>query len=355
MSCPTLKQLPSPQYEKKHAESNLNADWPWTKETPQLLDGSSLPRISIVTPSYNQGQFIEETIRSVLLQGYPNLEYIIIDGGSTDNSVELIKKYEPWLTYWTSEKDRGQSHAINKGFQRVTGEIFAWLNSDDFFLPGALQRVAAEFHAQNGLAMMAGECINVDIAGVEISRKQSNTFDPLVVLISGKPAQPATFFHRRMLDEIGFLREDLHYPLDREYILRIGQHHYPKNTLNINVPLASARIWDGAKTPTSNHRQAIEESKRVINMYLHLSPNSQRKLRNLAYRRVYINQAVLENENGNTFKELLYWARAVYYMRDLPHIKKFFGRVKNVILRSWLVNQLRQIRYNFSGSHSENM
>jgi len=119
MRCPRLKDLPSPPHGKK--------GWPWTEETPPLPDtmpdGRPWPRISIVTPSYNQAEFIEETIRSVLLQGYPDIEYIIIDGGSTDGSVKIIKKYEPWLTYWVSEPDRGQSHAINKGMKRATGEI----------------------------------------------------------------------------------------------------------------------------------------------------------------------------------------------------------------------------------------
>src|SRR5579885_3553995 len=127
MRCPTLAELPPPPAGK--------TGWPWTIETPALpasrADGSPWPRISIVTPSYNQGQFIEETIRSVLLQGYPDLEYIVIDGGSTDQSVEIIRKYERWLTYWVSEKDRGQAHAINKGFSSVTGELFNWINSDD--------------------------------------------------------------------------------------------------------------------------------------------------------------------------------------------------------------------------------
>ena len=110
-----------------------------------MSDGHPWPRISIVTPSYNQGQFIEETIRSVLQQGYPNLEYIIIDGGSTDNSVEIIKKYEEYLTYWVSEPDDGQYDAINKGFSRATGEIMAWLNSDDMYVPWTFKTVAEIF------------------------------------------------------------------------------------------------------------------------------------------------------------------------------------------------------------------
>jgi glycosyltransferase involved in cell wall biosynthesis len=141
MRCPTLAELPPPPSGK--------TGWPWTVETPPLpperLDGSAWPRISIVTPSYNQGQFIEETIRSILLQGYPDLEYIIIDGGSTDQSVDIIKKYEPWLTHWVSEKDRGQAHAINKGFAQASGKIGAYLNSDDFYLPGALSSAAESF------------------------------------------------------------------------------------------------------------------------------------------------------------------------------------------------------------------
>ena len=104
-----------------------------------MPDGRSWPKISIVTPSYNQGEFLEETIRAVLLQNYPNLEYFIMDGGSTDNSVEIIKTYKPWLTYWVSEKDKGQADAINKGFERVTGDILAWLNSDDTYEPDILK------------------------------------------------------------------------------------------------------------------------------------------------------------------------------------------------------------------------
>src|SRR5262249_529742 len=106
---------------------------------------TELPSITIVTPSYNQVAYIEETIESVLSQGYPRLEYIIIDGGSTDGSVEIIRKYEKHLAYWVSEKDKGQSDAINKGFRRATGEIFNWLCSDDTLEPGALVRVGEAF------------------------------------------------------------------------------------------------------------------------------------------------------------------------------------------------------------------
>ena len=134
----TLKDLPPSPPEK--------TGWPWTEQTeplpPRMPDGSEWPRISIVTPSYNQGEFIEETIRSVLLQGYPNLEYIIIDGGSKDNSIELIKKYEKYLAYLVSEPDKGQSHAINKGFRRATGVLVGWQNSDDFYHSGAFEAAA---------------------------------------------------------------------------------------------------------------------------------------------------------------------------------------------------------------------
>lgn len=118
--------------------------WPWNEESlPELYYSErNWPMVSIVTPSFNQGQFIEETIRSVLLQNYPNLEYIIIDGGSTDDTIEIIQKYEDWIAYWVSEPDDGQSQAINKGIDKAKGEIIGWLNSDDFYLNGAIKRIA---------------------------------------------------------------------------------------------------------------------------------------------------------------------------------------------------------------------
>ena len=154
MRCPTLKELSLAPAGK--------TGWPWTEESKELPDtmpdGKPWPKISIITPSYNQGSFLEETIRSVLLQGYPDLEYIIIDGGSADNSKEIIKKYEKWLAFWVSEKDKGQSDAINKGFKHANGEIFAWLNSDDTYEPNALGEVAIEMNSHSDIDVISGQC-----------------------------------------------------------------------------------------------------------------------------------------------------------------------------------------------------
>lgn len=138
MSSIMLRDLPAPPKGK--------TGWPWTEQSELLPEsqpnGSSWPKISIVTPSYNQGQFIEETIRSILLQGYPNLEYIVMDGGSDDNTVEILKRYDPWIDHWVSEPDDGQAQAINDGLSMATGDILAYLNSDDYYYPDAFGHVA---------------------------------------------------------------------------------------------------------------------------------------------------------------------------------------------------------------------
>jgi glycosyltransferase involved in cell wall biosynthesis len=152
MRCPGLRDLPEP--------SATRTGWPWTETSPNIEGaGGEWPRITVVTPSFNQGAYIEETLRSVLLQGYPNLEYIVIDGGSTDGSVETIRRYARWLDYWVSEPDRGQAHALNKGFARASGDVLGWLNSDDVYLPGALKQVGATGVAFPG-TILAGDVIN---------------------------------------------------------------------------------------------------------------------------------------------------------------------------------------------------
>jgi glycosyltransferase involved in cell wall biosynthesis len=158
MNCCSLEQLPSPPHGK--------LGWPWNEETPPLpqsINGQPWPRISIVTPSFNQGQFLEETIRSILLQGYPNLEYVIMDGGSTDDSVEIIRKYQEHLSFWVSEKDAGQSDAINKGFARCSGELLNWINSDDVLMLGALRAVAEAALGDEQAGVFVGASGRIDL------------------------------------------------------------------------------------------------------------------------------------------------------------------------------------------------
>lgn len=144
------------------------------------------PKISIVTPSYNQGSYLEETILSVLNQKYPNLEYIIIDGGSTDSSVEIIKKYASYLSYWVSEKDSGQSEALNKGFNRASGEIIAWLNSDDLYCENTLHIIAEKFMEHPEVGIVYGDVINFMANGKET--RITNQFD----LFDFSPGYPFT-------------------------------------------------------------------------------------------------------------------------------------------------------------------
>jgi glycosyltransferase involved in cell wall biosynthesis len=153
MRCPILAELPTPPSGK--------AGWPWTIESPQTCEftpnGQPWPRISIVTPSYNQGQFIEECIRSVLLNGYRNIELIIIDGGSVDNTVEILERYDAQTFFWVSEPDQGQSHALNKGFAKASGSIMAWICADDIYLPGAFLRAAEFFHNNPDAEFLYGD------------------------------------------------------------------------------------------------------------------------------------------------------------------------------------------------------
>ena len=192
-------------------------DWPWSEDSPALgvttSEGRYWPRISIVTISYNQGQFLEEAIRSVLLQRYPNLEYIVIDGGSTDGSADIIQKYQEKIAYWCSEPDRGPAAGLNKGFQRATGEIFGFLNADDFYLPGSFHKIANLFRIHSSADILCGDGYMNDVSGQSRKPIFSDSWS-LWRLAHGTCVlvQQATFFRRdAFLQTNGFNEKHLTY------------------------------------------------------------------------------------------------------------------------------------------------
>jgi len=246
-----LKKLPKPPINK--------INWPWTEETDPNIYNLKVewPKISIVTPSFNQGQFIEETIRSILLQNYPNLEYIIIDGGSTDNTVEVIKKYEPWITFWVSEADKGQSDAINKGLKQSTGEIFNWINSDDCLLPQALFKVGKAFTDSKTQMFIAGSHL-IDSERNVIRKNYGRPLQSTEALtIALNPInQPSTFF-RTMFVKQSKISSNLHYNMDYELWVKFFCRYTLKEVCKEKTYIAEYRIHDESKTNLESDRTGI--------------------------------------------------------------------------------------------------
>jgi len=221
-----------------------------------------LPKISIITPSFNQGQFIEETIQSVLNQKYPNLEYIVIDGGSTDNTLDVLKKFEGKLK-WISEKDKGQSDGINKGFKMATGDIVAWLNSDDYYLPGALHEVARFFIKNPKAQWVTGDYKIINAEGKEIQKyivwyKRLLRLFPTFGMLSfaNYIIQPSTFWKSNLLKRVGLLDLKLHFEMDYEYWLRMFQQ---EKLHVLKKRLSAFRIHKNSKGGSQYKKQFREE------------------------------------------------------------------------------------------------
>lgn len=219
---------------------------------------SDLPRITIVTPSFNQAAFLEQTIQSVLDQGYANLQFGIVDGGSTDGSGQIIERYRHRLDFAIIEPDRGQTHALNKGLRHADGDLVGWLCSDDTLLPGALGRVAETAAAHSDRDWFAGACVMTDIAGKPLNTIQSTANLTLPGVLLRDPnhpfelPQPAVFWRRSLNDELGLLDESLHYTMDFEFWLRLlSAGHSP---LTIDRPLATYRLHDESKTCATPYR-----------------------------------------------------------------------------------------------------
>lgn len=280
-----LNQFPSPPAGK--------TGWPWTPDTASSSLSKSaltdLPRVSIVIPSYNQARFLEAAIRSVLLQNYPDLELIIIDGGSIDGSVDLIKKYESWLTYWHSGKDRGQSHAINMGLEHCTGPWFNWVNSDDLLTPGSLHNAVDALLQHPDAGYVHGARIFIDDNDHVLKKDTFEQQNPIIrfptpsqavsVLQSG--AQPGALMDTQRVRSLGGIRENLHYVMDVDILLRIAVLAAPVRTREY---LSYVRIYPEIKSNQWNIDRARERLAIADHLFkCHEMPSGLQKCRHSAF------------------------------------------------------------------------
>ena len=225
------------------------------------------PLVSIITPSFNQVLFLEQTITSVLEQDYPLIEYLVVDGNSTDGSQAIIKKYEKKIAWWVSESDQGQAEAINKGIKHAKGEIVAWLNSDDYYLPGAVTKAVAAFQNHPSFSFVYGDVLAVDADGCQINKLHYYQMDLIDLMRFNIIGQPSVFIRREILNKIGFLDPSLLYLLDHQLWLRLAQQ---APIQYLPEMLSAARFHSQSK----NVAQASafgEEAYRIINWVQHNS------------------------------------------------------------------------------------
>jgi len=246
--------------------------WPWTKDCSNLypyvnspsyeFKDEYWPKISIVIPNYNCGKYLEESIRSILLQDYPNLELIVIDGSSTDESIGIIQKYEKWIDYWVTEPDNGQSNAINKGLIRSTGELFNWHNADDILLPNSLKTAAKEFIKNNDLSYVFGHLITIDEnSKIQFVNNKNSYLTRIGYVLTTDIAisnlkcgcQPGCLMNRNLVQKVGGIDENLIYAMDLDVLLRIS---VIKPSYYLDTPQVLFRVHSNSKSVRLNKERA---------------------------------------------------------------------------------------------------
>ncbi len=244
--------------------SNGKTGWPWTEaEQIQEPDGQAV-LVTVVTPSYNQALFLEETIRSVLLQEYPSVEYMIFDGGSSDGSVDIIKGYNKWLTYWESAPDEGQTDAISKGWRRASGSILAFLNSDDLYMPGAIARAFSAFNKHPDAVAICGGEILINSEGLVLLERSVKSAALTELLNLQFLPQPSVFISRSALERVGYPDSALKNSFDFELWIRLAQ---VGRIACIPDMLAATRIHSRTKT-MARRTEISEEIKKIIEGFL---------------------------------------------------------------------------------------
>ena len=305
------------------------------------------PKISIITPSFNQGEYLEETIRSVIDQRYPNLEYIVIDGGSSDQSVDIIKKYEKWLYYWISEPDTGQSEAINKGLKVATGDILAWLNSDDLYFPSVLSKVIKSF--EKGVGLVYGR--NMAFGEGRPSRLSKYESEAIATHLGRVSiSQPSAFFSKRVIDDHGLLDESLHYGMDYDLFVRI---HLNYNTRAIDTPISKYRFHSKSKT-VANYAHFAPDWAIVFSRFLRSVKGGDEYIDYLKYLELYDNsEATYISDKSITSEDIreaviifLKEQAECYYVGGKPEkVRKITAFVKNNFADSFLKLKFDRLYY----------
>jgi len=295
----------------------------------------NLPKISIITPSFNQGQYIEDTIVSIIGQDYPNIEYIVIDGGSSDNTIDILKKYNDRITYWISEKDAGQSNAINKGFKKATGEILNWINSDDQLMPGALRKIADYFQKHKDVVMIHGRIeyfgeVEFNFTSTNISLKDIQTKYAAHICMP----QPATFYRKQLLDEQGLLDETLQFSMDTDLYVRAGLNY---KILQIEDVLAKFRLHSTSKSVSTTKKKFLVENAIIFSRVM-ATLSSRFGIESLKMLKLYTEPRYLYKKpfyNFNDQKLMFYFLQHRLYTLYSHGEKKEFRRLFSFLFQKY--------------------
>jgi glycosyltransferase involved in cell wall biosynthesis len=320
---------------------------------PFLFSGSGLicmdkqtPRVSIVTPSYNQAQFLEQTISSVLSQDYPNIEYIVIDGESTDNSISIIQQHSDGISYWVSESDKGQTNAINKGLLKATGDILGWLNSDDTLTDGAVSRIVKFFQTKPDVDLIYGPINRIDEGGNNLDAKNvsKRPFSPETMIGDREVNQPGSFWTRAIMEKIGLLDENYQSVMDYEYWTRILLAGGKIARLE-GEPVANFRLSPKTKTKSLAHQSGLEELKLIDRLIqdprlysLDVNPSvlehQIRKARSNACLKIFKSYLLQTEKKRQAFK----WLRSALYHNPLALVTRL--RFLFSVLRDYVMQEI---------------